>query len=441
MRFHFPSIVLGALSLVVGSSAFAQENGWKEKFPREEIAPHFSQTDTGDLILTSERSGTNGHFQRVFPVKGGKSYEFSALRFADGIEHERRSCVVRIEWYGPGGKAVESPYAMNPDYFGSTTDKARPDFPRDRENRKDGSVLVKDIYLAPQDATAAHVQLHLRWTDGGKVRWKDVKFTECDPIPQRLVKLAAVHHNLSGSGEGTPAGNRETLAPMVEQAAIQDADLIVLGEFITCKNVTSDYSEVAETVPGPSSEFFGELSKKHDCYIVFSIPERDGHEIFNTSVMVGPEGIVIGKYRKVTLPREEIQQGISPGTEYPVFETRFGRVGMMVCYDVFFPEVARELSLNGAEVIAMPIWGGNPRLAAARCAENGVYLVTSTYTDHESNWMKTAVWDREGNRISEATEWGTIVMAEVDLNLPTHWQFLGNFQSRISREGPVRRAE
>ena len=71
----------------------------------------------------------------------------------------------------------------------------------------------------------------------------------------------------------------------------------------------------------------------------------------------------------------------------------------------------------------------------------GIYLVSSTYTDHNANWMKTAVWDREGNRLAEANEWGTVVMAEVDLNQPTHWQFLGDFQSRIQRESPIRIAE
>jgi predicted amidohydrolase len=114
---------------------------------------------------------------------------------------------------------------------------------------------------------------------------------------------------------------------------------------------------------------------------------------------------------------------------------------MMICYDVFFPEVARELAMNGAEVIALPIWGGNPLLAAARCAENGVFLVSSTYSSHDSNWMKTAIWDREGNRLAEANQWGTVVMAEVDLNQPTYWQFMGDFKSRIQRESPVRIAE
>jgi hypothetical protein len=55
--------------------------------------------------------------------------------------------------------------------------------------------------------------------------------------------------------------------------------------------------------------------------------------------------------------------------------------------------------------------------------------------------MKTAVWDREGNRLAEANQWGTVIMAEVDLNQPTYWQFLGDFKSRIQRESPIRKAE
>jgi predicted amidohydrolase len=114
---------------------------------------------------------------------------------------------------------------------------------------------------------------------------------------------------------------------------------------------------------------------------------------------------------------------------------------MMICYDVFFPEVARELAMNGAEVLALPIWGGNPRLAAARCAENGVYLVSSTYTSHEFNWMKSAIWDREGDRIETANKWESVVVTEVDLSKPTYWDGLGDFQSRIAREAPVREGE
>jgi predicted amidohydrolase len=202
-----------------------------------------------------------------------------------------------------------------------------------------------------------------------------------------------------------------------------------------------EYVDCAESIPGPSTEYFGKLAKQHDLHIVAGLLERDKHLVYNVSVLIGPDGGIIGKYRKVTLPRGEIEGGITPGSEYPVFETRFGKVGMMICYDGFFPEVARELSNNGAEVIAWPVWGCNPMLGAARACENHVYLVSSTYTDISSNWMVSAVFGHDGQILSQAKEWPSVAVQELDLNKPLYWHSLGDFQAQIQRHRPVVPAE
>ena len=163
--------------------------------------------------------------------------------------------------------------------------------------------------------------------------------------------------------------------------------------------------------------------------------EKDGGTNYNTSILLGRDGKLIGKYRKVCLPRGEIDGGLAPGNEYPVFDLDFGRIGMMICWDVAYPEVARELSAKGAEIIFMPIWGGNETLCKARAIENQNYLVISSYD------LKSAIYDRQGETLASAKQIrdnSEAVIAEIDLNKPHHVKWTGNWRSRIWLEGPAR---
>jgi predicted amidohydrolase len=111
-----------------------------------------------------------------------------------------------------------------------------------------------------------------------------------------------------------------------------------------------------------------------------------------------------------------------------VFRTDFGKVGLMICYDVFFAEPARALANQGADMILMPIWGGDESLAKARAIENGVFLVASGY-DHP-----TYIMDPYGERLSQAREQGSAAVATVDLAKPYRWQWLGDMRTRRMKE-------
>ena len=91
------------------------------------------------------------------------------------------------------------------------------------------------------------------------------------------------------------------------------------------------------------------------------------------------------------------------------------------------------LALKGADIIFLPIWGGNLKLAQARAIENQVYLVSSTYN------MKSGVFDQEGDLVAEADENTPVIVYEVDLNKPKIWPFLGDFKNRIPREMPFKK--
>lgn len=410
--------------------------GWEPAAPRDELRPRFSVSPDHGLVLEAgDRDGLHGWWQKAFPVAGGKHYHFQAMRKATGIVVPRRTAVVRIVWQDDRGKPVPTDEPAVSGYLKGYKGSAEPEHPGDSEPDADGWVKVSGTYRAPSKATRAVVELQMRWAPpGGRVEWAGVSLTESDPPAPRPVRLATVHYKPTGK---SAAANREEYAPLIAEAARQKADLVVLGETLTYAFTGKPFADVAEPVPGPSTDYFGTLAKKHNLYIVAGLVERDRHLIYNVAALIGPDGKLVGKYRKVCLPRAEIHAGIAPGDEYPVFPTRFGKLGMMVCYDGFFPEVARHLANKGAEVIAWPVWGCNPSLAAARACENHVYLVSSTYEDVSRNWMITAVYDHEGKPIAQADKWGTVAVVEVDLAKRMSWNSLGDFKAELWRHRPA----
>ena len=154
----------------------------------------------------------------------------------------------------------------------------------------------------------------------------------------------------------------------------------------------------AEKVPdGPSTQLLVREAQKRNLYLVWGMTEVDPEQgpdvLYNTAVLVGPEGY-IGKFRKVHLPLDE-QHIYWPGSEWPIFETAIGRIGLLICYDKQFPEATRELALRGAHLLVMPTaWalsrvGGDPDPARdyqthlynlfdfTRAAENQLWFISS----------------------------------------------------------------
>lgn len=215
-----------------------------------------------------------------------------------------------------------------------------------------------------------------------------------------MTKLAAV--NMPFDARSVEA-NVEQMTKWIEKAGEQGVDLIVfpeecvtgcgtrgMNEFYPPDKLYS--CEVAELVPeGPTTRKMVELAKEHDLYIVFGIAERDPDRwniTHNCSVLVGPEGYV-GKHRKVHFPLSERMFHVA-GDDFEVFDTKLGKVGLLVCYDICFPESTRVCALKGADIVCCPTCWPNMTqsdddpdhqaqltFAPARALENMVFFVQS----------------------------------------------------------------
>lgn len=439
--------------LAVGAAVARAESPppaeWSTLSAREELRPRFrfeprgGPHHTGALVIaTDRREGLAGAWVRSFPVEGGHWYRFSVWRHIEGMPDPQRQALARVLWQDEQGRPVlrDEPGAQS--YREGPHPQAEPEYPRaqpGQPGRSAGWVEVADTYRAPRGARRAVVELHLRWAARATVAWSECRLAEVPEPAPRKVRLATVHFR--PTGQTNAAANCRLFAPLIAEAARQRADLVVLPETITICGTGLSYAAAAEPIPGPSTDYFASLARQHQLHLVVGLLERERHLVYNVAVLIDPEGRILGKYRKVALPRGEIEGGVTPGREYPVFTTRFGRVGMMVCYDGFFPEVARQLSLNGAEVIAFPVWGCNPLLAAARACENHVYLVSSTYTDAQQNWMISAIFDQEGHVAAQARDWGSVAVVEVDLNQRLHWASLGDFKAEWPHLRPPWKAD
>jgi len=411
--------------------------GWVASSPREELRPEFSVDPvTGNLLITTDhREGLQGWWARKFEVAGGTHLEFSCRYRAEGVECLRRNVFARIHWRDE----VENPVAQTApcyriEHYPAGPPLAETEYPGDNAVDRDGWTEIRGEYTVPVDATTAIVELHLQWASHARVEWSRVNLRKLPPPSRRLVGLGAIHFNPPGGG--TTLDNCRLTEPLIRESAEKGADLVVLGEHLPSQGIYP-LAATAETIPGPATNFFAGLARQFGIHIVVGILEREGTLVYNSAILLGPGGELIGKYRKVTLPTPEVEAGLAPGDEYPVFSTRLGRVGIMICYDAFFPEVARQLYLNGAEIIAWPVWGSSPIFPAARALENQVYVVASTYEDARvGDWAVTGIYDPQGKVIAGTSAQGTVVVTSVDLNEQPYWQHLGCWRDRLHRHRP-----
>lgn len=180
--------------------------------------------------------------------------------------------------------------------------------------------------------------------------------------------------------------NLKEIKKAVAKAKKQGAELVIFPELsLTGYVVRDEIYELAERIPGPSTKVMEDMAKKNEIHVVFGMPEisdKTEATLHNSAVLIGPEGL-IGKYRKMYLPTHSIfeeKRYFRPGYQTAVFDTELGKLGFIICYDIYFPEVTRLTRLKGAQLIVCISASPGVRrsffeaLTVARAIENTAFL-------------------------------------------------------------------
>ena len=217
---------------------------------------------------------------------------------------------------------------------------------------------------------------------------------------------------------GNKRRNLKVIEKRVQQAKKIGAQLIAFPELsLTGYTVRDRAFELAEPVPkGESIQEVEQIAKNHDVHIVFGAIERSARTsavLHNSSVLISPKGYV-GKYQKMYLPTHSVfeeKRYFRPGYQAEVFDTEVGKIGIIICYDIYFPEITRLLCLKGANLIICISASPSVRkgffetLTAARAIENGVFLAYVNLAGIEDGlqfWGGSRIIAPSGGIISQA---------------------------------------
>ncbi len=282
------------------------------------------------------------------------------------------------------------------------------------------------------------------------------------------IRVALIQMSCSAS----VAENLEKAVGYVRRAANQGAQIACLQELFRsqyfCQRADTQLFELAESIPGPSTEALTAVARGNQIVIIASLFERrDAGLYHNTSVVIDGDGTLLGSYRKMHIPDDPLYHEkfyFTPGDQgYRAFDTQFGRIGVLVCWDQWYPEAARLTALHGAKILFYPTaigWHPAEReqygavqhdawktIQRSHAIANGVYVASVNRVGHEvlfgqglQFWGGSFVCDPLGVVLKEASqESEEVLVAECDFahleSVRRNWPFLRD--RRIDSYQPI----
>ncbi len=277
---------------------------------------------------------------------------------------------------------------------------------------------------------------------------------------------------------GDPVGNFDRAVEGIRSAAAQGAQIICLQElfgwYYFCQREDHDFFKLAEAIPGPSTDRLSTLASELGVVIVASLFERRAQGLYhNTAAVIDADGTYLGKYRKMHIPDDpqfHEKFYFTPGDlGFRTWKTRFGKIGVLICWDQWYPEAARLTAMSGAEILFYPtaigwlpaekVEYGERQQAAwetmqrSHAVANGCFVCSVNRIGHEvlpgsapgaqgiEFWGGSFVADPSGRLLAKAGQDEAVLVADCDLGevdlVRTHWPFLRD--RRIDAYGDLTR--
>lgn len=294
---------------------------------------------------------------------------------------------------------------------------------------KDGNILVKS-YLnksggsitAPQNASELRLTLRFGAFEKKEAQISDV-FVQClgDYKPKK-VKLATVAiPNIYYPESQPPEYNlRETIKVIDRLCSREKPDIIALTETFYTRKTLLPLPEMCNPLDCEAIRVIRDKAKQYNTYIAFSFHEEENGHFYNSGILIDRNGEIVGKCHKCHLTMSEYENGLTPGNEIKVFDTDIGKIGIAICWDIFYPEYIREMQKQGVDIIINPTAGYLYERINQRCQESGAYIVTSV----ASSFEMSGIFNPRGEMIANAgTNYGYAI-AEVDILKPEYWYYL-----------------